>query len=159
MYFCVVGMLLCLFLQFFLLYFGTLPTVWYLFWFFIWFQIQNEWTHFTTILFYTKHTEHPLITNSCDVQMQVEQYWYHRLSNDLDLKLGFFWILILVISFILGNEHLHQLTAQGNYSLRINIGDFDSNQRYAVYSQFVVGDEESGYKLTVGGYEGSAGMS
>ena len=81
MYFCVVGMLLCLFSQFFLLYFGTLPTVWYLFWFFIWFQIQNEWTHFTTILFYTKHTEHPLITNSCDVQMQVEQYWYHRLSK------------------------------------------------------------------------------
>jgi hypothetical protein len=41
------------------------------------------------------------------------------------------------MSFILGNEHLHQLTAQGNYSLRINMGDFDNNQRYAVYSQFV----------------------
>ena len=81
MYFCVVGMLLCLFSQFFLLYFGTLPTVWYLFWFFIWFQIQNEWTHFTTIQFYTKHTGHPLITNSCDVQLQVEQYWYHGLSK------------------------------------------------------------------------------
>jgi hypothetical protein len=38
------------------------------------------------------------------------------------------------------------------------MGDFDNNQRYAVYSQFVVGDEESGYKLTVGGYEGNAGM-
>ena len=39
------------------------------------------------------------------------------------------------------------------------MSDFDSNQRYAVYKQFVVGDEKSGYKLTVGGYEGSAGMS
>ena len=55
--------------------------------------------------------------------------------------------------FWLGNEHLHQLTAQGKYSLRINMGDFDSNQRYAMYKQFVVGDEKSGYKLTVGGYE------
>ena len=39
------------------------------------------------------------------------------------------------------------------------MGDFDSNQRYAVYKQFVVGDEKSGYKLTVGRYEGNAGMS
>jgi hypothetical protein len=27
------------------------------------------------------------------------------------------------------------------------------------HKQFIVGDEKSGYKLTVGGYEGSAGMS
>jgi hypothetical protein len=80
-------------------------------------------------------------------------------QNDLDLKLGIVLILIIVMSIISGNEHLHQLTAQGKYSLRINMGDFDSNQRYAMYKQFVVGDEESGYKLTVGGYEGSAGMS
>ena len=59
--------------------------------------------------------------------------------------------------FWLGNEHLHQLTAQGTYSLRINMDDFHSNQRYAVYNQFVVGDEKSGYKLTVGGYRGNAG--
>jgi hypothetical protein len=37
--------------------------------------------------------------------------------------------------------------------------DFHSNQRYAEYKQFVVGDEKSGYKLTVGRYEGNAGMS
>ena len=80
-------------------------------------------------------------------------------QNDRDLKLGIVLILILVMSFILGNEHLHQLTVQGKYNLRINMGDFESNQRYAVYSQFVVGDEESGYKLTVGGYQGNAGMS
>ena len=80
-------------------------------------------------------------------------------QNDLDLKLGIVLILIIVMSIILGNEHLHQLTAQGKYSLRINMGDFESNQRYAVYKQFVVGDEKSGYKLTVGGYKGNAGMS
>jgi hypothetical protein len=80
-------------------------------------------------------------------------------QNDLDLKLGIVLIRILVTSFILGNEHLHQLTAQIKYSLRINTDDFESNQRYAVYKQFVVGDEKSGYKLTVGGYKGNAGMS
>ena len=80
-------------------------------------------------------------------------------QNDLDLKLGIVLILIIVMSIILGNEHLHQLTAQGKYSLRINMGDFESNQRYAVYKQFVVGDETSGYKLTVGGYHGNAGMT
>ena len=80
-------------------------------------------------------------------------------QNDLDLKLGIVLILIIVMSIILGNEHLHQLTAQGKYNLRINMGDFVSNQRYAVYRQFVVGDETSGYKLTVGGYHGNAGMT
>jgi hypothetical protein len=46
-------------------------------------------------------------------------------------------------------------------SLKIpkGMGDFVSNQRYAVYRQFVVGDETSGYKLTVGGYHGNAGMT
>ena len=59
--------------------------------------------------------------------------------------------------FFLGNEHLHQLTAQGNYSLRINLEDFDNNEKYATYKQFAVGDEKSVYKLTVDGYQGDAG--
>jgi hypothetical protein len=41
----------------------------------------------------------------------------------------------------LGNEHLHQLTAQGKYNLRINLEDFDKNKKYATYKQFAVGDE------------------
>ena len=57
----------------------------------------------------------------------------------------------------LGNEHLHQLTAQGKYSLRINLEDFDNNEKYATYKKFVVGDKKSVYKLTVGGYQGDAG--
>ena len=61
------------------------------------------------------------------------------------------------ISF-LGNEHLHQLTAQGKYNLRINMEDFNNNEKYATYKQFAVGDEKSVYKLTVGVYQGDAGM-
>ena len=41
----------------------------------------------------------------------------------------------------LGNEHLHQLTAQGKYNLRINMEYFDNNEKYATYKQFAVGDE------------------
>jgi ficolin len=36
----------------------------------------------------------------------------------------------------LGNEHLHHLTAQGKYNLRINLEDFDNNEKYATYKQF-----------------------
>jgi hypothetical protein len=57
----------------------------------------------------------------------------------------------------LGNEHLHQLTAQGKYNLRINMEDFDNNVMYATYNKFAVGDEKSVYKLIVGGYQGDAG--
>ena len=58
---------------------------------------------------------------------------------------------------ILGNEHLHQLTSQGKYNLRINMEDFDNTEKYATYKQFAVDDEKSVYKLTVGGYQGDAG--
>ena len=61
--------------------------------------------------------------------------------------------------FWLGNEHLHRLTAQGKYNLRINLEDFDNNEKYATYKQFAVGDTKSVYKLTIGGYQGDAGDS
>ena len=35
--------------------------------------------------------------------------------------------------------------------------DFDSVTKYAVYRNFSVGDVESGYRLTIGDYEGTAG--
>jgi ficolin len=38
----------------------------------------------------------------------------------------------------LGNEHLHQLTSQGKYNLRINMEDFDNTEKYATYKQFAV---------------------
>ena len=59
----------------------------------------------------------------------------------------------------LGNEHLHQLTSQGKYNLRINMEDFDNNEKYATYKQFALGDEKSVYTLTIGGYQGDAGDS
>jgi hypothetical protein len=50
--------------------------------------------------------------------------------------------------------YIRQLTAQGKYTLRINMEDFDKNEKYATYKQITVGDEKSVYKLTIGGYQG-----
>uniref|UniRef100_A0A3Q0RJ85 Fibrinogen-like protein 1 n=1 Tax=Amphilophus citrinellus TaxID=61819 RepID=A0A3Q0RJ85_AMPCI len=44
--------------------------------------------------------------------------------------------------FWLGNEPLHHLTSQGTYDLRINMEDFEGNQRYAEYKNFKVDDEQ-----------------
>ncbi|KAE8286291.1 Fibrinogen-like protein 1 [Larimichthys crocea] len=59
--------------------------------------------------------------------------------------------------FWLGNDNLHYITAQGNYSLRINLEDFDRHQRYAEYKNFKVASEKDLYQLTFGTYEGTAG--
>ncbi|XP_056143985.1 fibrinogen-like protein 1 [Lampris incognitus] len=70
--------------------------------------------------------------------------------GDMQSELGEFW---------LGNENLHYLTAQGDYCLRINLEDFEGNQRYAEYNSFKVGPETEQYKLTFGVYSGTAGDS
>ncbi|XP_063430101.1 ficolin-1-like [Mytilus trossulus] len=59
--------------------------------------------------------------------------------------------------FWLGNGNIHALTSQRRYQLRIDLKDFDGNTRYAVYSTFSIGDADSKYKLTIGGYTGTAG--
>ncbi|MFT7807721.1 fibrinogen-like protein 1 [Arapaima gigas] len=44
--------------------------------------------------------------------------------------------------FWLGNDNLHYLTSQGDYTLRINMEDFEGNRRFAVYKSFKVADEK-----------------
>eukprot|EP00058_Branchiostoma_floridae_P018817 XP_002604306.1 hypothetical protein BRAFLDRAFT_88596 [Branchiostoma floridae] len=61
--------------------------------------------------------------------------------------------------FWLGNDNLHHLTAQGGYELRVDLEDFEGNSTYAKYSNFSVEDEGHLYRLTVGGYSGTAGDS
>ena len=57
-----------------------------------------------------------------------------------------------------GNRLLHNLTSgTRNYSLRIDMEDFEGETRFALYSQFAVASEEDGFRLTVGGYSGTAG--
>lgn len=68
-----------------------------------------------------------------------------------------YFIFFQIITHYIGNEHLHQITSQGKYKLRIDLQDFENNTKYANYNHFEVGDEKSGYKLTVAGYDGNAG--
>ncbi|XP_078498160.1 ficolin-1-like isoform X2 [Lissotriton helveticus] len=49
--------------------------------------------------------------------------------------------------FWLGNDNLHNLTANGNYELRIDLEDFDRIKYFAQYSAFKIGSESEKYKL------------
>lgn len=55
------------------------------------------------------------------------------------------------------NKHIHSMTSNGRYELRIDLTDQSYTKKYAVYKMFVVGDAASKYKLTIAGYSGDAG--
>ena len=61
--------------------------------------------------------------------------------------------------FWLGLSKIHRLTKEGSNTLRVDLGDFEGNTRYANYSTFNVSDGSTEYILTVGGYSGTAGDS
>jgi len=52
----------------------------------------------------------------------------------------------------LGLDRIHSLTSQRDYKLKITMTDFDGKKYVAVYDQFKVGNSDSGYRLTVGGF-------
>ena len=49
------------------------------------------------------------------------------------------------------------LTSQMSYSLRIDLGSFAGESRYAEYSTFNVDSAVDKYRLTITGYSGDAG--
>ena len=57
----------------------------------------------------------------------------------------------------LGNEKINRMSAQGEYELRIDLADFDGNERYAKYDNFRLGDADTNYNLYLGKYRGDAG--
>ncbi|PNJ76740.1 FGL1 isoform 10 [Pongo abelii] len=46
-----------------------------------------------------------------------------------------------------------------DYTLKIDLADFEKNSRYAQYKNFKVGDEKNFYQLNIGEYSGTAGDS
>jgi hypothetical protein len=59
----------------------------------------------------------------------------------------------------IGNDMIHYLTSQANYSLRIDMEDWSGVRKHAFYERFQVKSEEEGYELEVSGYKGDAGDS
>uniref|UniRef100_H2L4S9 Fibrinogen C-terminal domain-containing protein n=1 Tax=Oryzias latipes TaxID=8090 RepID=H2L4S9_ORYLA len=55
----------------------------------------------------------------------------------------------------LGNQHIHFLTNQGTYSLRIDLQDWSHAHRHALYQSFRIDSEENGYRLHVSGFSGT----
>ncbi|XP_070538828.1 fibrinogen C domain-containing protein 1-like [Ptychodera flava] len=76
---------------------------------------------------------------------------FYRYWNDYKNGFGF-----PTAEFWLGNDRLYTLTNQRRYELRIDLEDFDNETRYAKYDNFIIGDEFSKYKLTLGEYSGTA---
>jgi hypothetical protein len=55
------------------------------------------------------------------------------------------WYSAYLFSFS-GNEKLHKMTEQNPYILRIELEDFENENRYAEYQSFTVGKAESKYR-------------
>ncbi|KAM4633428.1 angiopoietin-related protein 7 [Polymixia lowei] len=57
--------------------------------------------------------------------------------------------------FWLGNDHIHDLSSQGEYSLRIDLEDWSNKHKHALYQSFSVEDEDHQYRLHVSGFSGT----
>ena len=65
----------------------------------------------------------------------------------------------LIGEFWLGLEKIHRLTNRNATKLRVDLGDFEGNTRFAKYDTFRVLNSYSNYTLIVSGYSGTAGDS
>ncbi|XP_076806712.1 fibrinogen-like protein A [Clavelina lepadiformis] len=61
--------------------------------------------------------------------------------------------------FWLGLDNIHEMTRGGGCRLKVELWDFDGNQRHADYSSFSIESAENLYRLRVSGYSGNAGDS
>ncbi|XP_051578605.1 angiopoietin-related protein 7-like isoform X3 [Myxocyprinus asiaticus] len=57
--------------------------------------------------------------------------------------------------FWLGNDHIHDISSQGDYSLRIDLEDWNGKHKHALYQNFWIENEENHYRLHVSGFSGT----
>ena len=76
--------------------------------------------------------------------------WAEYVSGFGDVK-GEHWLGLKKISCLTGSKPVSQL--------RVDLADFEGRHKYAYYSYFSVGNPSTNYKLSVGGYSGTAGDS
>ncbi|XP_055924307.1 techylectin-5A-like [Argiope bruennichi] len=92
-----------------------------------WTVIQRRGNFSETIDFYRNWTEY--------------KYGFGNISEE-------FWI---------GNDNIFALTNQGNNIVRFDMENVTNEYRFATYSSFWIEDENAGYKLHFGEYNGTAG--
>lgn len=88
------------------------------------------------------------------IQRRVSGSDFYRTWNEYRFGFG-----DLNSNFWIGNELIHMLTSQGWYKLRVDLTSMADETAYAEYQVFLIGDEESKYRLFVYGYRGNAGDS
>ncbi|XP_019647161.1 PREDICTED: uncharacterized protein LOC109487598 [Branchiostoma belcheri] len=59
----------------------------------------------------------------------------------------------------LGLSKQNQITGQKAYTLRVDLGDWEGQSRYATYDSFSVGGSSTEYQVSISGYAGDAGDS
>ncbi|XP_072178687.1 techylectin-5A-like [Diadema setosum] len=59
----------------------------------------------------------------------------------------------------IGNDKIYHLTAQRDYELRVELGDFQGNEAFAIYKSFKIDNETMKYRLHISNYSGNAGDS
>ncbi|XP_038540447.1 angiopoietin-1 isoform X1 [Canis lupus familiaris] len=57
----------------------------------------------------------------------------------------------------LGNEFIFAITSQRQYTLRIELMDWEGNRAYSQYDRFHIGNEKQNYRLYLKGHTGTAG--
>lgn len=83
-----------------------------------------------------------------DGSVDFNRTWAEYRTGFGDLMVGEFW---------LGNDHIHLLTRNRVMVLRVELEDFNGMMEYAEYRLFRVAGERLRYRLSVGGYSGTAG--
>ncbi|KAI3371422.1 hypothetical protein L3Q82_024021 [Scortum barcoo] len=89
-----------------------------------------------------------LLQRRQDGSVSFNRTWAEYREGFGELDGGEFW---------LGNNMIHLLTRDRDVVLRVELEDFDGVKEYAEYEHFRVGSERTRYRLTVGGYSGTAG--
>ncbi|XP_073682848.1 fibroleukin [Garra rufa] len=57
--------------------------------------------------------------------------------------------------FWLGNDRIHDISSQGEYSLRIDLEDWNGKHKHALYQNFWIENEDNLYRLHVSGFSGT----
>lgn len=89
-----------------------------------------------------------LLQRRQDGSVSFNRTWAQYRAGFGELDGGEFW---------LGNNMIHLLTRDRDMMLRVELEDFDGVMEYAEYAHFKVASERLRYRLTVGGYSGTAG--